>query len=89
MQIAFSGAKVISRYRGKQMNLFEEVQDIAALAKKIQRSDEEREEMSYEDEARTNEVCKLGPPRRKSGELKRNKIYTERELAIHFDNKDR
>lgn len=61
------------------MNIFAEVQDIAALAKKIERGDEEREEVTYEDEA----------PRKRARPLKKNKVYTERELAIYFDNKDR
>lgn len=56
------------------MNLFEEAHDIAALAKKIERSDEDR---SYEDEAYS--------PRERARVLKRNNIYSEADLEKFND----
>ena len=60
------------------MNVFEEVHNIAALAKKIERSDEAR---SYEDEPYT--------PRLRAKTLKQNSIYSEADLEKYNDDKER
>jgi hypothetical protein len=65
----------------------EGMNQIHKLAQQMQKRAQEREDeqlskgsnFSYEDE----------PPRERERPLKQNKVYSERELAIYFDNKDR
>lgn len=64
--------------------------DIASLASKIKRAQEERELLPPDDkpyEPYTDEEQRA--INEQYGELKRNKIYTEQELEEYLDNRDR